>query len=988
MSITRKHILYFVLVLAWVFGITESALADDYDIARGNRLVILVGPTPNTSSDAPTQTAMTNYIASVDAAANCAWTGTGTGCSTPAMQTADGRTELWSDLPLPNPTNSQVNQELLGPNMNSTYLRLRQMALAYATPTSALNGKSSLLTAILSGLDWMNSNVYSSTTNSTDSTATPPTAARPYILTYENWWDFDIGVPLSLNDILVLIYSGLSTAQQNTTIVPLYVAAIKHFTPKPIGSGANLMWTSEVVSLAGILMKDSTMVATGLSKAPTTLMAQTTTGTNGANVDGFWQDGSFIQHTLPYTGAYGISSISDMVDFARMFLNTAWALDLTTVNRIAEVLLTSFKPVIYKGEMPDDLRGRVISRAPDTSHTDGRTVAGVFLHASTFTSAADALALQSTAKYWLQKDTTFASPYTNFDARTILEASNVLTNTGLAPMADPVGFNLFPSMDRLIHLRPTWAASVSMYSQRVFNYEGTNTGTATGDIENGNGWHTADGMLYIYDADLMQHSNNFWPTVNSLNLEGTTVAMNSKPAQKQLNGNSFVGGVQSLDGKYGAAMMNFAPSSIALTAKKSWFFLDNSIFCLGTGITSSASTNIETVVTNRMLTASGGTNLVTTGMVGSTTSSSGSPVAAPAPLYGSANTQYLHIAGNVTGSNIGYYFPQPTTLKVSREARTGKWTDINNQPAYLQYNASYTRNYYTAYIDHGAQPTAASYAYAVLPAISLGDLQSYAASPTVSVLQNDTSIQAIQDSNLDQSVATSAVFWSASTLGSGGASITSSAPAAVFLMDTGNSLQLGISDPTQANTGTITVSLGRNAINLVSKSAGVTVNSYVPLEVSVNAAGLLGQTATVEVTRNIVIDDANGNNIGGSTASSTGAWTSSTTTPGYYGSDYMSDGNSGKGSKTFTFTPQVNIPGAYQVQVFYNAVASHANNVPVQINYGGGTTPKTLDETTGGGWTSLGTYNFNAGTSGNIVISNTGTTGYVTADAVKLVPMM
>ncbi|MFA6288012.1 MAG: hypothetical protein WC661_11565 [Opitutaceae bacterium] len=39
----------------------------------------------------------------------------------------------------------------------------------------------------------------------------------------------------------------------------------------------------------------------------------------------------------------------------------------------------------------------------------------------------------------------------------------------------------------------------------------------------------------------------------------------------------------------------------------------------------------------------------------------------------------------------------------------------------------------------------------------------------------------------------------------------------------------------------------------------------------------------------------------------------------------------------------------------------------------------------GSTWVSLGTCDFDAGTSGSVLISNTGTTEYVVADAVKFV---
>ena len=54
-----------------------------------------------------------------------------------------------------------------------------------------------------------------------------------------------------------------------------------------------------------------------------------------------------------------------------------------------------------------------------------------------------------------------------------------------------------------------------MYSQRVGNYEFGNT-------ENKKGWHTADGMLYLYNQDFAQFDEGYWATtVSYTHLKGT-----------------------------------------------------------------------------------------------------------------------------------------------------------------------------------------------------------------------------------------------------------------------------------------------------------------------------------------------------------------------------------------------------------------------------------------------------------------------------------
>lgn len=117
----------------------------------------------------------------------------------------------------------------------------------------------------------------------------------------------------------------------------------------------------------------------------------------------------------------------------------------------------------------------------------------------------------------------------------------------------------------------------------------------------------------------------------------------------------------------------------------------------------------------------------------------------------------------------------------------------------------------------------------------------------------------------------------------------------------------------------------------------------------------------------------------------TGAWTSSTSVSGYYGADYIHDGNTNKGAKSVCFRPEVPLPGRYKVYLRWTAGSNRANNVPVDINGNDGTHTVTVDQTVDpAGWFLLGSFPFDLGTVGSIVVRTTGTTGYVIADAIAL----
>lgn len=119
-----------------------------------------------------------------------------------------------------------------------------------------------------------------------------------------------------------------------------------------------------------------------------------------------------------------------------------------------------------------------------------------------------------------------------------------------------------------------------------------------------------------------------------------------------------------------------------------------------------------------------------------------------------------------------------------------------------------------------------------------------------------------------------------------------------------------------------------------------------------------------------------------------GAWTASTTTPGFYGSDALNDGNTDRGNRSVRFTPTLPSAGTYEVFAWWPAASNRSDSVPFDIVTTSGTVTVNVNQKLNGSqWYSLGTYTFSAGTSGSVLIRNqytgTGTPGYVIADAVR-----
>lgn len=116
----------------------------------------------------------------------------------------------------------------------------------------------------------------------------------------------------------------------------------------------------------------------------------------------------------------------------------------------------------------------------------------------------------------------------------------------------------------------------------------------------------------------------------------------------------------------------------------------------------------------------------------------------------------------------------------------------------------------------------------------------------------------------------------------------------------------------------------------------------------------------------------------------TGTWTAATSASWYYGSNYLYA--SSTGTNSVRYTPTIPVAGTYDVYLRWTENANRASNAPVDIVYAGGTQTVSVNEqTNGGAWVLLGTFAFDAGTTGSVLVRNTGANGFVVADAVKFV---
>jgi hypothetical protein len=139
----------------------------------------------------------------------------------------------------------------------------------------------------------------------------------------------------------------------------------------------------------------------------------------------------------------------------------------------------------------------------------------------------------------------------------------------------------------------------------------------------------------------------------------------------------------------------------------------------------------------------------------------------------------------------------------------------------------------------------------------------------------------------------------------------------------------------------------------------------------------------VKTLNGVVVDDEQASRLGFDTVS--------TSVGPFVGVGYRHDGNKDKGKQVAKFVPDIPAAGKYDVRVSYSANPNRATNVPVTVNHADGSTTVKVNQRKPPPishlFVSVGTYKFDKGKAGSVLIANDDTDGFVIIDAVQLVPV-
>ncbi|TDE38075.1 hypothetical protein E1295_34085 [Nonomuraea mesophila] len=642
------------------------------------------------------------------------------------MKFAPGRPSLWPDLPLDDPRTG---------NFNRAYNRMRTLALGWATPGTAMHGNREVAETAARALDFLYEHAYNEDLDRRGS----------------NWFWWEIGVPRALTDTCALLYDGLPEDRLKRWLRPL-----RRWCPDPerrvshpgvVETGANRAGKAMAVAMRGLLTHDARLVKR--AKDAVSDLLRTTKGRG----DGFYRDGSFIQHDVyPYNGSYGVDYLESVAKLIAMLAQSPW--EIRGIGNVYDIVDRSFVPFVFDGLMMDCVRGRAVSRQGHRDYHAGQAVVEAVLTLLEAAPESHARRWKPLVKGWLTRNQ--AIPYdTLAPLASVAKANALLADPSVPVGARTTGTYVFADMDRVVHRRPMWAFAIAMSSERIGAAEAMNR-------ENLHGWYTGDGMTYLYTGDLTHWNDELWPTIDPYRLPGTTVDRRKRAdlrhGEPRLPPTPWAGGV-ALDGEYGAAAMKLVADGSSLRAKKAWFLLDDAVIALGAGITASDGRRVETVVENR------------------NTHDRHPPLC--------RGGGWLHLSGVA-----GYALLDGADAKVIREKRTGRWRDIDKGATTGGDKTRVTRHYTTIVVDHGVDPRKKRYAYAVLPGATVAQTAAYAGQ--VKILANSGAAQAISRDGL-----LAAVFWRAGTVETADGPLRADGPCTLVVRRDKDQVRLAVSDPSR-----------------------------------------------------------------------------------------------------------------------------------------------------------------------------------------------
>lgn len=532
----------------------------------------------------------------------------------------------------------------------------------------------------------------------------------------QNWWWNEIGTPDAMANILLLMQDELGPEELKEGLA---IAGRSNFDGFGARPGGDFVKMAAIKAVADLVKKDTAEFARAI---------KTMTDQVYVTEDrGIKPDMSFHHRTdwVPSTLSYGRQYVSTFAYWGDVLRGTRFAFEPRAIALVTDYYLDGMRKAMPFGRFDDPgIKNRDVSRKSSSTVRQGDPIARLLARISDYRK--DELEypnLRSDQYFW----------YSHYHS----------------------------------HQRPTYFASVRMYSDRSNNIEFP---------------HNEEGLKNHFYADGSQFISrtgreyvNIYPSWDWRKIPGTTVVqVDSFPHWKDMvekGMTSFVGGVS--DGEYGAAAFDFRSPHSGLKAHKTWFFFDDEIACLGAGITADATQPVVTTVNQSLLHG---------------------PVWVNGARSAEAGEQVLQAPLWVNHDSIGYVLLDTGRVGIQQGESTGTWRSISHQDHAT--DEPVTQNLFMLAVDHGIRPQGATYAYIVLPAAGERETDAYMKQRPVNVVSNTPSLQAVSHLRLGVHYA---VFFEPGTVTfPHGIQLTTEEPALFMVKTSAKGIErIAVADPTR-----------------------------------------------------------------------------------------------------------------------------------------------------------------------------------------------
>ncbi|QQE11588.1 hypothetical protein JD969_19215 [Planctomycetota bacterium] len=374
-----------------------------------------------------------------------------------------------------------------------------------------------------------------------------------------------------------------------------------------------------------------------------------------------------------------------------------------------------------------------------------------------------------------------------YDTLGAIQLMNKLAAVEASAEADPELTTYKPYAALFVHRKGNWLANVHGWSQYIWDFESSAS-------ENLYGRYWSYGMLQILatgnpvntiDSGINVENGWDWnrlPGSTTKHLDLDELIVDRKPSANYKEGRhrnfsdeTFVGGVTSQN-KAGIFAMKLHDTAYDPTfkARKSYFFFDDRIICLGTGIQNQDSQhNTETTLFQFSL----------------------NNLSNPLEMSDSNDLHDSHFTHSITTSpTYGFWLKDPAGHGYIINSESNVQVRIATQISRNHANKKRTEGEYaTAWIDHGKAPQNASYNYTVIINANKKRLQDYAKNPLHKVLQQDNQAHIVFDQN---SNTYGYVLFEGSTALNQGPVVKTSRPTIVYASEqSSGSMTLSVTDP-------------------------------------------------------------------------------------------------------------------------------------------------------------------------------------------------